>query len=162
MLATTIGIGLLLLFAILPRRRRIGSLAAIDASVATTVGAPIAAPTPGVSAAAPIGEAHIPRWRRPSLQAARQAPSLGLEPPHTAVGFRYPPAQGVERRRVGYRLVRVASIPDELGGDEVARLDRGDEVELIRSAGAYWLVLTPSGAEGWIHSETLSPADDQA
>ncbi len=157
-LATTIGIGLLLLFAILPRRRRAGSVVAMDAAVPATMGAP----TPGLPASAPIGEAHIPRWRRPSLQAARQAPSRGLELPHAAVGFGDSPVEGVERRRVGYRLVRVASIPDELAGDEVARLDRGDEVELIRSAGAYWLVRTPSGAEGWIHQETLSPADDPA
>ena len=157
MLATTIGVGLLLAFVILTRRRR--RAAAVVAGNASGAMDP---PTPVVPAAAPIGEANIPRWRRPSLQAAREAPSLGLEPPHAAVSFRYPPAEGVERRRVGYRLVRVASIPDELAGDEVARLDRGDEVELIRSAGAYWLVLTPSGAEGWIHHETLSPADDPA
>ena len=57
-------------------------------------------------------------------------------------------------------------------GDEVALVDRGDEVELIRSTGAYWLIRTPYGQEGWVHQMTLesgpsepddvTPADDDA
>ncbi len=101
----------------------------------------------------------MPRWRRPSVQKARKE-SRGGEVAHvplafaaTAAGAEHEPV--VERRRVRYRLVRMSSIPDEIMGDEVARLDRGDEVELIRSSGSYWLVRTPYGEEGWVHQMTL-------
>ena len=46
-------------------------------------------------------------------------------------------------------------------GEEVARLDRGDEVELIRSEGSYWLVRTPYGEEGWVHQMTLESGPPQ-
>ena len=144
-----------------------------------TAGGPAAAPAPlpvvpprpthAVAAAAVLPdtldeEAHMPRWRRPSLQTARKAPSRGVEIAHVPVAFT-DGASNVERRRIRYRLVRVSSIPDEIMGEEVARLDRGDEVELIRSAGAYWLVRTPYGDEGWVHQMTLEsgavePDDD--
>ena len=112
----------------------------------------------------PDEEANMPRWRRPSVQKARKAPSRGVELPHVPAAFK-DGATDVERRRIRYRLVRVSSIPDEIMGEEVARLDRGDEVELIRSAGAYWLVKTPYGDEGWVHQMTLEtgapePDDD--
>jgi hypothetical protein len=100
----------------------------------------------------------MPRWRRPSVQSARKASSRGVELPHVPVAFK-DGATDVERRRIRYRLVRVSSIPDEIMGEEVARLDRGDEVELIRSAGAYWLVRTPFGEEGWVHQMTLETGD---
>jgi hypothetical protein len=105
----------------------------------------------------PDEEVNMPRWRRPSVQSARKAASRGMELPHVPVAFK-DGATDVERRRIRYRLVRVSSIPDEIMGDEVARLDRGDEVEMIRSAGAYWLVRTPYGDEGWIHQMTLDTA----
>ena len=80
-----------------------------------------------------------------------------MELPHVPVAFK-DGATDVERRRIRYRLVRVSSIPDEIMGDEVALVDRGDEVELIRSTGAYWLVRTPYGQEGWVHQMTLDTA----
>ena len=99
-------------------------------------------------------EVNMPRWRRPSVQSARKAAVRNVEIAHVPVAFK-DSATDVERRRVRYRLVRVSSIPDEIMGEEVARLDRGDEVELIRSAGSYWLVRTPYGDEGWVHQMTL-------
>ena len=105
----------------------------------------------------------MPRWRRPSVQKARKE-SRGGEVAYVPAAFTDSEPTG-ERRRVRYRLVRMSSIPDEIMGEEVARLDRGDEVELIRSAGAYWLVRTPYGDEGWVHQMTLEtgavePDDD--
>lgn len=115
----------------------------------------------------PLEEATMPRWRRPSLRVARQSSTRGPEPARVAAVFRDPPAGGVVRGRIAYRLVRVSSIPDQLMGEHVATLDRDDEVELVRSSGRYWRVRTPGGAEGWIHRMTLSndpwtegPSDD--
>ncbi|MDP9482611.1 MAG: SH3 domain-containing protein, partial [Chloroflexota bacterium] len=98
-------------------------------------------------------DAHIPRWRRPSVQSARKE-RRGIEVAHVPVAFTDEQPTG-ERRRVRYRLVRVTSIPDEILGEEVALLDRGDEVELVRSVGAHWLIRTPYGQEGWVHQMTL-------
>ncbi len=109
----------------------------------------------------PFGEAEIPRWRRPSVQAARQASSRGPELPHVPVAFRDEAGAGVVRARIGYRLVRVASVPDELLGDEVGRLDRGDQVEILESSGAYRRVRAADGTEGWIHKMTLSDDLDE-
>ena len=164
--------GLGLIFLLSRRRRRddesiegAGALA-----LATAAGPPLPVVPPPPPRVAPVlpdtpeEEANMPRWRRPSVQSARKASSRGVELPHVPVAFK-DGASNVERRRIRYRLVRVSSIPDEIMGEEVARLDRGDEVELIRSAGAYWLVRTPLGEEGWVHQMTLEsgapePDDD--
>lgn len=115
-------------------------------------------------------DVSIPRWRRPSVQSARKE-RRGFEVAHVPVAFT-DELPNVERRRIRYRLVRVSSLPDEILGDEVALVDRGDEVELIRSTGAYWLIRTPYGQEGWVHQMTLesgpsapedvAPADDDS
>ena len=108
-------------------------------------------------------DSHIPRWRRPSVQSARKE-RRGVEVAHVPVAFTDEQPTG-ERRRVRYRLVRVLSIPDEILGEEVALLDQGDEVELVRSTGAYRLIRTPYGQEGWVHQMTLEsgpPEPDDA
>ncbi len=102
----------------------------------------------------------MPRWRRPSLRAARQMSTRGPEPDRVSAVFRDPPAPGVTRRRIRYRLVTVSSVADEVMGHEVATLDGGDEVELIRASGSFWLVRTTTGVEGWIHRMTLSDWTD--
>jgi hypothetical protein len=66
---------------------------------------------------------------------------------------------GGQRRRVGYRLVRMSTEPDELLGAEVGRLDRGDEVEVLREESSYVLVLTPDDTIGWVHRTTLDAPD---
>jgi hypothetical protein len=72
-----------------------------------------------------------------------------------ALSFSMPPAEGVERRLVAYSLVRLSSEPDELRGEELGWLDRGDQVEVVETRGVHWLVRTPDGAVGWIHRTTL-------
>ena len=162
----------MLFFLFTRRRRRTDEVVetAGGLALATAAGPLPIAPPPPLPKVAPIipdtpdEEANMPRWRRPSVQKARKASSRGVELPHVPAAFK-DGATDVERRRIRYRLVRVSSIPDEIMGEEVARLDRGDEVELIRSAGAYWLVKTPYGDEGWVHQMTLEtgapePDDD--
>jgi hypothetical protein len=66
------------------------------------------------------------------------------------------PLEDYERRRIGYRLVRLLDSPDELRSREIGVLDQGDEVQLLQRHGAYWLVLCPDGRQGWIHRMTLA------
>jgi hypothetical protein len=120
--------------------------------------------TPVVTPDTPPEEAGIPRWRRPSVRAARQVSERGVVLPH--VPLRFIGQAGVEvtsdRRVVRYRLVRVSSVPDELAGEEVGRLDRGDEVEILREESGYFLVRAPDGTEGWIHRTTVAtPQTDE-
>jgi hypothetical protein len=70
------------------------------------------------------------------------------------------PIGNYERRRIGYRLVRLLDSPDELRSQEIGILDQGDEVQLLERHGAYWLVLCPDGKQGWVHRMVL--ADTQA
>ena len=103
-------------------------------------------------------EALMPRWRRPSLLQARKAdpirdaaPAARLTFDHGLVG----PLDGRERRVVRYRVVRLLDSPDELRGAEIGYLDQGDEVQLLEKYGAYWLVQSPDGQQGWLHKMTL-------
>jgi len=102
-------------------------------------------------------EASLPRWRRPSLLAARRAtPGTVSENGRLTFGSgRVAPDPEHERRRIRYRLVRITHIPDEIAGQEIGRLDQGDEVELLERSGLFWRVRCPDGAEGWIHKMTL-------
>jgi hypothetical protein len=114
-------------------------------------------------------EASMPRWRRPSLQQARKADPAMMERVHVAMTFAGTPAgspvpavtggmaplEGLERRRIKYRLVRLLDGPDELRAGEIGYLDEGDEVQLVVQSGAYWLVHCPNGQQGWIHRMTL-------
>jgi hypothetical protein len=148
-----VGVGLLLLLA--ARRRRDEDEAA-PALVLAPAGAGAA-----VAAALPPGvlpeEAAMPRWRRPSLRAARHADAgHELEPTHELT-FQEAAAPGIERRRIRYRLVRISDAPDEVRSTELGRLDQGDEVELLEEHAAFWLVRAPDGTEGWVHRMTLGP-----
>jgi hypothetical protein len=110
------------------------------------------------AAAAATDETHMPRWRRPSLMAARKA-APGTDEALLAaerLTFDHGSANaGRERRRIRYRLVRLSDGPDEIVSGEIGRLDEGDEVELVESSGSYWRVRTPTGHEGWVHRMTL-------
>ena len=111
-----------------------------------------------------IDEALLPRWRRPSLLQARKtdpvrdsmmpAPRLTFD--QGLVG----PLAGHERRMIRYRVVRLLDSPDELRGAEIGYLDQGDEVQLLEKYGAYWLVLSPDGQQGWLHKMVLGDIVD--
>jgi hypothetical protein len=108
-------------------------------------------------------ELDLPRWRRPSLLAARKEDPLRTV--HTGARLTFDhgevtPIEGVERRAIRYRLVRLLDSPDELVAGEVGFLDEGDEVQLLQRSGAYWLVLCPDGRQGWVHRMVLGDVVD--
>jgi hypothetical protein len=104
---------------------------------------------------APSGEdAAIPRGLRPSLHAARQA-GWGVPPPRASVRFMGPAAPGVDRREIGYRLVRVADGPDDLRSEEIGRFDRGDQIEILETKGPFVRVRGADGLEGWVQQAAI-------
>jgi hypothetical protein len=106
-----------------------------------------------------VDESLLPRWRRPSLQQVRRSDPLrdAEQAPHLSFeSARVQPLENCERRRIGYRLVSLLDMPDELRSREIGVLDQGDEVQLLRRHGVYWLVLCPDGRQGWVHRMTLA------
>jgi hypothetical protein len=101
----------------------------------------------------------IPRWRRPSLKAARAATGrTDAEFAGPRLEFRDAGTPGLERRRVRYRLVRLSDAPDEIRSVEVGQLEEKDQVEILETYASYFRVRTPLGQEGWVHRTTLGPA----
>ncbi len=110
------------------------------------------------------GEAAMPRWRRPSLLEARKAdPTRSVTvSPRLSFSDGAAPDEGLERRVIRYRVVRLLDAPDELRSADIGQLDQGDEVQLLERSGAYWLVLCPDGRRGWLHKMTLGEIVDDA
>jgi hypothetical protein len=103
-------------------------------------------------------EAHMPRWRRPSLIEARKADPLRSDATSAKLTFEGETGAavaGLERRLIRYRMVTLLSDPDEVRGVEIGVLDEGDQVVLMEKRGTYWRVLCPNGTEGWLHQMTL-------
>jgi hypothetical protein len=88
-------------------------------------------------------------WLRPSLR-GEQTDMRGGSVTRQPIRFAKSAKRGVDRRAVTYRLVKLADRPEDLYSSEVARLDRGDEVEVTGVQGDYIRVRTPDGLEGWI------------
>jgi hypothetical protein len=163
---TTGAVTLAMAFMMFGKRRRDEEQTAPDAvlaAAARTGGAAVAnAALVPVRAPVPLPldiDAHLPRWRRPSLLEARKADprrdggGTGMRLTFDRVGSSS--LEGRERRRIRYRLVSLLDAPDELRGNEIGSLDEGDEVMLLERSGAYWRVLCPDGREGWLHKMTL-------
>ena len=127
------------------------------AGAAASVAEGGAAPSAGAPDAVedvPDPEALIPRWRRPSLQAARQ--SHWAEESGARIPQRFPAGASTgERRIVAYRLVLVSDRPNDRDAIELGRIDRGDEVELLALESGFALVRAPDGLEGWVDASTL-------
>jgi len=150
------GLGLLFAMLLLGRRRRSGEL---RPAYAEAPPASISSPTPVAWAEAggyvlPT-EVGVPRWRRQSLRESRGRSERDVPTARVELRFQTAPEPGVERRRVAYSLVSMRSEPDEILGEEIGWLDRGDEVDVLGTRGVHWLVRTPDGAVGWIHRTTL-------
>ncbi len=144
----------LVMFAIAVRRREQDVRATQLAAEMTFSGMPGPDPTASTGAPSPDPEADIPRWRRPSLVAARaNRPPTDLQ--RDPIRFTEAPAKGVDRRVVGYRLVRVGDSADDLHSTELGRLDRGDEVDVLETAGDVARVRSADGLEGWIPNITI-------
>lgn len=107
-------------------------------------------------------EASMPRWRRPSLLAARRADPLRVgqaaRPP-----LRFPSSDAIASRRIiRYAVVALLDRPDEVLGRQVEDLMAGDEVEVVESGGAFWQVLCPNGRTGFVHRTTLGALGAEA
>lgn len=162
LVTTSGGVAMAMAFMLFGKRRRDGEPTAPDEVLQAA-----AARSPGLAASAGLvrpapavvdPDAHLPRWRRPSLLEARKNDPLRSVSTTSALTF----AQGVaepvadrERRRIRYRLVRLLDSPDELRSMEIGSVDEGDEVQLLERSGAYWLVLCPDGQQGWVHKMVL-------
>ena len=126
---------------------------------------PGVAPDPLVAAMAP-GEALdpemlMPRWRRPSLLAARHSdPTRVAHVERPAMRFAAPPDTGSTRRIVRYAVVPILDRPDEVLGRQVVDLVAGDEVEVLQANGSFWEVVCPDGVRGWVHRTTLGTSAD--
>ncbi|MEO5966587.1 MAG: hypothetical protein ABIR11_14080 [Candidatus Limnocylindrales bacterium] len=139
---------------LVPNASYAGSVAPDAAAVATAVQA-VAVPMGGAGEI----DAHMPRWRRPSLIEARKAdPTRGggaAAVRLTFTGDAGAAVDGLERRLIRYRLVSLLDAPDEIRGVEIGTLDEGDEVVLMEKRGTYWRVLCPDGRQGWVHKMVL-------
>ncbi len=132
----------------------LASAAASPYSMAGTGYAPAFA---GVDPGTGGTDVNLPRWRRPSLLAARKSDPVRNGAEHVSLTFTSQGglAAGRERYVVRYRLVQLLDRPDELLGQVVDSLDEGDQIEVLERQGTYRRVLTPDGREGWLHRMTL-------
>jgi hypothetical protein len=163
-LGTTIGGVLLFLFLVRRRREDAPSLATFVLESPGPVAPPVIAPIPVASAADPlavVGPTKDPEPRRRSGGRKGSKPSGASGAGASAFAKR--PAKGVERVFVSYRGVQMGETPED-GRPMVARLERGDEIEIIGSQEGYLNVRTPSGLTGWIPRGTVTgtPPSTQA
>jgi len=118
---------------------------------------------PVVAAMAPEAavdpELSMPRWRRPSLLAARKA-----DPTRVARFDRQPLRfdAAVQRegnvRTIRYAVVQLLDRPDDVLGRQLSDLMAGDEVNILATGGPYWEVACPDGLRGWVHRTTIGGA----
>lgn len=169
--AAVLGMGITLagLVGMLGLSRRPAKMADTDVAVAAMrVGDPVpvepatdpdAASDPVVAAMAPgqavDPESLMPRWRRPSLIAARKADPLRLARVERP-SLRFPVGtDSTSRRVVRYAMVALLDRPDEVMGLQLEDLMAGDEVEVLDASGPFWQVVCPDGMTGWVHRTTL-------
>jgi len=132
-------------------------LAAAAASPYAMFGDGLAPAFAGVDPGTGGTDIDLPRWRRPSLLAARKSDPVRNGAEHVNLTFEIQgaPTTGGQRKVIRYRLVRLLDRPDELLGLAVDSLDEGDEVEILEQHGTYRRVMTPDGRQGWLHRMTL-------
>ena len=181
LVVTTGGVAMAMAFLVFGKRRRdqeptgpdavLGAAAARGSGLVASAGLVPAMTVAGAAAAASAVQAalavvpgfgdvdaHMPRWRRPSLIAARKADPLRSNAASTRLTFEGETGAavtGLERRLIRYRMVTLLSDPDEVRGVGIGVLDDGDEVVLMEKRGTYWRVLCPDGTQGWLHKMTL-------
>ena len=116
----------------------------------------------------PTGEEHVPRWRRPSVVAARfetdstvivRAATAGsVAPRRTPNVFTDPTADAGDRMWLRYDGVPLLDQPDEALGRSQADLDTGDEVLVLERDELWANVTTPAGIMGWVPAMVLADA----
>jgi hypothetical protein len=115
------------------------------------------APAAATAAASLDPESLMPRWRRPSLLAARHGAPGRREVAERPV-MRFSPDVApamAELRIVRYAVVPLLDRPDEVLGLHLIDLIAGDEVQVIETSSAYWEVVCADGERGFVHRTTL-------
>jgi hypothetical protein len=161
LVSTTTTLTLALMF--FTKKRRDEDATASDEDLAASAASPFTggsgfAPAfAGVDPGTGGTDVNLPRWRRPSLLAARKSDPIRNGADHVSLTFDGGgvSAAGAVRMEVRYRLVQLLDRPDEILGLIVDSLDQGDQVEVVERHGTYRRVLTPDGREGWLHRMTL-------
>jgi hypothetical protein len=161
-LAATVAVGLAIVVAGI-----VGMAGKVRRRRAPDIDEPIEHPTvvamaPESAVAAAVAndpEAAMPRWRRPSLLAARRADASRGYGVTERAAMHFTPDTApttAELRVVRYAVVPLLDRPDEVMGMQVMDLIVGDEVQVTESTGPYWEVVCPDGERGWVHRTTLS------
>jgi len=133
------------------------TLAAAADALRTEESTAIEAMAPPLSPTSVDPEANMPRWRRPSLIAARHN-----DPTRQAPVYRLPMRFLDDRtnhpdlRIIRYATVPILDRPDEVMGIRLSDLEQGDEVLAVGAAGAFVEVMCASGEHGWVHRTTLA------
>ena len=132
---------------------------AVPATTDAADGSPLAA------APTPVDEAQVPRWRRPSVVAARfetddtiivRAQTPGpIESRRAPTVFEASTNATEERMRVRYDGVPLLDRPDDALGLPRADLDTGDEVLVLERDEIWTSVGTPAGVTGWVPTMVL-------
>jgi hypothetical protein len=158
------GLGL----AVIARRRRRSALPppaapAMTEAATQTLAQPVPSRIPNLP---PAGDEDVPRWRRPSVAAARygngntsairSAPAGSTIRTRPARAFAEPTEVLGARTVVRYG-VPLLNRPDEAFGRALGNLASGDQVEILDHGDIWANVITPSGAAGWVPSATLGP-----
>lgn len=159
-LATTVSVGLAVVFAGLVGMIGVGrhrSGATIPADLLNDPEVEAMAPEAAAAVATIDPEALMPRWRRPSLLAARHAdPSRHEVAERAQMRFRPEHAPTTaELRVVRYAVVPLLDRPDEVLGLQLMDLIAGDEVQVVETSSAFWEIVCPDGERGWVHRTTL-------
>jgi hypothetical protein len=112
-------------------------------------------------------EASVPRWRRPSLIAARYETenmrAVRAADPATVLRARparlfAEPTEVLGERMVVRYGVQLLNRPDEPLGRIMGDLANGDQVEVLEQGDIWSNVITPSGTAGWVPTATLIPS----
>jgi hypothetical protein len=115
-------------------------------------------------------DSHIPRWRRPSVAAARfetdnsnavrAASAAAVPPPRPRLAFTESIDKRAERMLVRYDNVPLLEQPDEAFGRILEELQSGDEVEIIERDSLWAHVRAPTGVAGWTPVMTVTAMTD--
>jgi hypothetical protein len=159
-LAATVSVGLAVVFAGLVGMvgvGRRGTTPVVRADLLDDPEVEAMAPEAAAAVATIDPESLMPRWRRPSLLAARHAdpgrrelaerPQMRFRPEHAPTT--------AELRVVRYAVVPLLDRPDEVLGLQIMDLIAGDEVQVVETSSAFWEVVCPDGERGWVHRTTL-------
>jgi len=147
-------------FVVLARRRRRADPLAAAAVGSETGAAGAERSDAGVGLLVPpLDEAHIPRWRRPSLKAERFGAGHVTGARRPPLVFPGPPDETADRQVLRYDQVTLAEEPDEALGRVLGHLRAGDQVDVLERGPIWALVRTPTGQVGWLQAMTLVPFD---